>query len=1159
MVRINQQDNVTAGQKLHVPRSLPLCTRKIPRVVIWIIQVSEFLPYRCSLLSLLLLILPMAVLSAPVAWGQATSGSISGFVTDNSGAVIPHGNVTVTNEATGVSTAATTDESGFYNITHIIAGNYSVTIAANGFKTFTKQHIVLQVDSTVRADARLELGAVTEQVTVSAAAVALKTEKADVDHLLDQHEIERTPVNSDNLTTLYLTAPGVMPFSFQIGNNENPSEGFMTSVNGQLWMANDYQMDGISDIAWGFTGLQIIVPPPDSVQELKITTANYDPEYGSVGGMVAQYVTKSGTNAIHGSAYWMNRNSWSSAANPFTEKIPGTGPHGTGTGPAPYNENIGGFAIGGPIKKNKIFFFADYRLNRRLLGANLLTTVPNDAFRNGDFSALAATNPIYDPNTGNADGTGRTQFANNSVPTSRFNPVAVNLLSLLPHANINQSTQQNYLGTGKSPFSTDEIDGRVDWDITERDKIFGRYSYMWSSLFSPGVFGLVAGGPSIGGGNPATTTSHNQLLSLNYTHTFGSSLLGEWRGGFARFYLDEYQNDSNLRTNDKVGIPNINDGTRIADGLAGISIAGPVGSFSMGIFGSVPRLDRSTMFQVVNNWTKIAGNHEIRWGGDFRRNLEDLFTLNQSTRGEFDFNQTVTANASIPNSGLSMASFLLGSAGFFQRGQFILWPDERATRISGYGGDTWRVTPKWTLNYGLRWDYISPVTPKNPGGDVNYDLNTGELILAGMGDVSKFSNVQPRYNNFAPRLGFAYKLTEKTVIRGGLGRSYFLNGFDAAFNHLDSSYPIAQAQVINQSSIYTPIFPINEGPPTPPAPVFPSSGHLAPPPNDFAKAFPFERKIPSIDSWNLSVERQLGKDLTMTVAYVGNRGTNLDYSLYNVDAAPPGPGDLLSRRPYYQKFGFTGQIYVNCTCDSSNYNALQISGVKRFNGSYTFHSAFTWAKALDDEIGNRGPQGGNPYDIKGSYGVSYLNQAVVWTTTHSLTLPFGKGQHFGANASPLLQGLFGGWNFDGVTTLQSGLALAPTDSDSSTLNADFAQRPNRVPNVSFYTQQKNRTGWLNPAAFVTPPVCCVWGNAHPGIMRGPAFYNADWSLGKTFGFQTPLSAEATTLEVRWENFNTFNHTNLGGPVNDINNPQYGQIFGTQEDMRRMQFDLHLRW
>lgn len=423
-----------------------------------------------SLWRVVLLLLLMAR-GVNAVFAQATSGSISGFVTDSSSAAVPNAKVTVSNEATGINTDATTDSSGFYNVTHIIAGQYSVKVEYAGFKTSVKQHIELQIDSTVRADAQLALGQASEEVTVTAATATLKTEKTDVDLVLDQHAIENLPVNSDNLTTLYLVAPGVVPHSFQIGNNENPSEGFMTSVNGQLWMANDYQVDGISDIAWGFTGLQIIVPPPDSVQELKVTTATYDPEFGSVGGLVAQYVTKSGGNAFHGSAYWLNRGAWSFAANPFTEKVAGTGPRGTGTGVSPYNENIGGVSLGGPILHNKLFFFTDYRLNRRIVGANLLTTVPNEAFRNGDFSSVASTNPIFDPSTGNPDGTGRRQFANNVIPASRFNPTAVKLLALLPHANANQNTQQNYLGRGKSPFNTDEIDGRIDWKFSERDTI----------------------------------------------------------------------------------------------------------------------------------------------------------------------------------------------------------------------------------------------------------------------------------------------------------------------------------------------------------------------------------------------------------------------------------------------------------------------------------------------------------------------------------------------------------------------------------------------------------------------------------------------------------------------------------------------------------------
>ena len=704
------------------------------------------------------------------------------------------------------------------------------------------------------------------------------------------------------------------------------------------------------------------------MQELKITTANYDPEYGSVGGMVAQFVTKSGSNAYHGSAYWNNRNSYFAAANPFTE-----------TKASPFNQNIGGVAVGGPIKHDRVFFFGDYRLYRLALNSKVITTVPTAAERAGNFSAYSMTNPIFDPNTGNPDGTGRTQFANNSIDPKRFNATSVKLLSLLPLPNRNSDVQNNYIGSGSSPFNTDEADGRIDWKISERNQIFGRYSYFWSTLQSPGVYGPVAGGNAIGGGAPATTTSRNQLLSINYTHTFSPSLLAEVRGGFAKFHLDEYQNDSNLQTDNAVGITGINDGTQIAGGLAAINVGGPFGGFNMGVAGSVPRLDRSTMVQFVNNWTKTKGNHEIRWGADYRHNSEDLFTLNQSTRGRFDFGQGTTGSKELDslgqNTGFSMASFLLGTPQYFERGQFVIFPKERAVRVSGYGGDNWRITPKMTLNYGLRWDYISPVYPATKGGDVNFDFNTGELILAGLGNVNKYSDVGPRYNNFAERVGFAYKISEKTVLRGGLGRSYFMNGFDAAFNHLTTSYPIAQAQVVPQTSYYTPIFSISTPAPALTPPVFPASGRLTPPPGTYIKAFTSERKTPSVDAWNLALQQQIGKDFTLTAAYVANKGNNLDYSLYNINDAPAGPGDFLSRRPYYQKFGIDGGIYLNCTCDHSNYNSAQITANKRFTTVYSFNSAFTWAKALDDEIGARGPQGVNNYDVDGMYGVSYLNQA----------------------------------------------------------------------------------------------------------------------------------------------------------------------------------------
>ncbi len=1107
--------------------------------------------------ALVLLALTLAILH-PCARSQATSGAISGIVADPSGAAIPNANVTIENERTGVKTNATTGDSGGYNVTHLDPGEYTVRVEANGFQGFVQEHVVLQVDSTVRVDPKMVVGAASQEVTVTSGLAELETEKTDVSTTITAHEIDNLPTPNHNVTQLYLDVPGVVPYSFQIGNVEMPSEGEMTSTNGQLWMANNFQVDGIDDLQFGWSGIQFVVPPENSIQELKITTDNFDPEYSSVGGMVAQFVTKSGTNEIHGDAYWFNENSAFFAANPFTEKVPGTGPKGLGTGPAYSNDNVGGVSLGGPIIKNKMFLFGDYRLDRRLSGGNLLLTVPNNAFRSGNFSSIAATNPIFDPATGNPDGTGRTQFPGNIIPANRISPVAQNLLNLLPSANLNQNTDTNYLANGKSPLHNNEFDERFDWNISDRDKFFIRDSYVWSAILVPPAFGIVAEGPPLAGPYGTDALSDSQLAAINYTRTVSPSLLSELRIGITRFVLNSYQPDSKLQTDSQVGIPNINTGTPLTDGLGGFFISGPYGGFQMGNGGTVPRLDRSTVLQFVNNWTKITGNHEIRWGVDLRRNREDLLTLNQSTRGDFDFNQSTTASPSNPSSGLGMASFLLGALGGYQQGIPSLFPSEHVNRLSFYGGDIWKVTPKLTLNFGLRWDYFSPVYAAHPGGDVNFDFDTGQLILAGLGGNSLSSNVRARYDNFAPRVGLAYKVAEKTVIRAGLGRTYFENGFDAAFNHLSSSYPIAQSTIISPPNQYASLFPLSQGPPPATPPVFPSSGVITPPPNDYIKAWEYNRPIPSLDSWNFTIEQKLGGDLLLDLAYVGSKGTHIDYDFFNFNAAPPGPGDLLSRRPYYQRYGIAGNIFLVCDCDDTEYNALQIRTTKRFSNGYSFNSGFTWAKDMDNQVGNRGGPT-DPYDRRASHSVSSLNRTIVWTLTHTYQIPYGKGQRFGAHAPALMQALLGDWKFDGVTTVESGLAFSPTDSNGSTLNADFGQRPNVVLGTPLYPATQNRYSWFNPGHFQTPPVCCVWGNAGDGTLRGPGLFNVDWALGKEFVFPTPLNRESTRLEFRWETFNTFNHANLGLPNSDINSSTVGQIFGTQTGMRQMQFVLHLRF
>lgn len=1087
-------------------------------------------------------------------FGQAVSGTINGYIYDTAEAIIPGAKVTITNTGTGAITGRTTDEAGLYVATNLPPGSYSVTIEAPGFRRTVQENVVLRIDSTVRVDIRLELGAVTEQVTVSGAPPILKTEKTDVGLYIPEQQLRELPTFGRNLSKLYNTIPGVIQNSFQIGAGENPSEFNGTVVHGQFFGNSEYDIDGITNTACCFSGFQVIVPNQDSVQEMKVTTAAYDPEYGASAGMVAQYVTKSGTNQFHGSLFEFNRNRATFAADPFTEKLPNTGKDGKGFGVSPFNWNQFGGSAGGPIRRNKMFVFGDFQATRARQGGQRTATVPNDAFRNGDFSSL--TTQIFDPLTGDASFAGRTQFPGNRIPASRINPVARNLLNILPGANLSQATDVNYVGGGTVQQDSNQGDVRFDYNIGDNDKVFARYTYFGSHLDNPPVFGKEAGGLAVGSLSPQTGDYRSQHAAVNYTRTFTPTLLSELRAGFLRFRLDGYQSDAGLQTNNKVGIPGINSDDILTQGLAGINVQGPVGAWFMGILSGVgiPRLDRTTGFQLVNNWTLIRGSHQFRWGADIRRNGFEFIAVNASTRGNFVFAPAVTGAAEVPGSGLGMATFLLGMPSAFDRAVLRGYTSERMTRSAVYWQDVWRITPKLTLNYGLRYDYIGPDTAANPGGLVNFDLNSGDLLLAGLGDVSMTANVKKDLNNLAPRLGLAYKLTSKTVIRAGFGRSYFISNYGGGFYFLTSTYPIATQQTISQANIRSAVFPIENGPPVADLPQFPSSGRLKAPRGQLLKHRPYDNQSEFVDSWNLSVEHQLASNLSVSVAYVGNVGRQLWRTL-NVNAAQPGVGPLLQRRPYFQTFGLDTTIQNGCNCENSSYHGLEWVVAKRFSEGYSLNSAFTWSKAIDAR------DAPNPAFRQSGRGLSQYDRAVSWVMSHSWELPYGRGMRWGSGATGVRSIALAGWKFHGITTLQSGFPFTPTLSNNATLNADFTQRPDITG--EYKVSEPDRQRWYNPGAF-TAPQCCRLGNAGTNIIRGPKLVTADWAFGKDF-----LLGEARRLEFRWENFNFFNHANLALPIAAVDSPIAGRILGLAGSqtfggagvvpMRRMQFGLRLNW
>jgi hypothetical protein len=1099
-------------------------------------------------------------LAASACFGQAVSGSINGYVTDPSGAPIADANVFVVNEQTGTQAKTLTNAGGFFNATNLPPGQYSVSSEHTGFAKFTRQHVALEVDATVRVDLKLSVGTVAESVTVAAGAELLQSEKVDVSQTLSQSQIANLPVVGRNVTQLYSVIPGAVNDTFQMGAGENPAGTNRVYINGTWSGAQEFILDGITDRSYGFSGIQLIVPPEDSVQELKLTTADYDPEFGSTAGMVAQYVTKSGTNTLHGTLLYFNRNSATFAADPLTQKIAGTGKNGKGTGVAPFNWNEGGFSLGGPLRKNRLFLFGDYQLARTIQGGTLIATVPNDAFRSGDFSAVAGAHPVYDPTTGNPDGTGRTQFTGNVIPASRISAVAKNLLNLLPRPNISQNSDNNYVGDVKERFNQNWTDQKGDWNINDSNKFFARYSYFSSFLDNAPLFGRVAGGPSQGGLSPEVATSSAHQGAINYSHTFSPTFLAEFRAGLARFVLNAYQYDSALQTNNTVGLKGINTGDPLTGGLAGVNVGGPVGGFTMGIPSGVgiPRFDTETTLEFVNNWSKMTGSHQLRWGVDLRRYRFDFESVNASSRGNYTFCQTATADASQPSSGLGVATLLLGGTCSFDRAIFTQMPAERQTNLGLYGQDIWRISSRLTLNYGLRWDYFSPVTSPRKGGLANFDPTTGDILLAGLGDVSNSANVTTPLRDFAPRLGLAYKITRNTVIRSGFGRSFFSSGYDATFYHLTSFYPITAQQQVTQTNLYQTVFPIDQPVPDATPPALPSTGRLKAPNGTLLKARPLDWKTETMDSWNFTVEQALGHGATLSAAYVGSKGTHLSWA-YNMNAANVGTGPLLNRRPFYQLYGLSQSINMECNCSDSNYNSLQVVFNKQMSSWYTATSNFTWGKSL-------GYSTANPYNRTLDYGpggntIGAIDRKFVWTTLHTIRIPYGPGQRFGAHTNAFNRTLFAGWVFSGVTSLQSGLAFSPSLSSNATLNGDFGQRPNVVPGASLYDVPGGQSAalWYNKAAFVSPSGCCQVGNASVGMLRGPGQINADWSLSKEFAFASILNRESTRVEIRAEGYNAWNNTNLGLPNATVDSATAGRITGLQLPMRRMQFGAHVIW
>lgn len=1093
----------------------------------------------------LTLIVVISLLGVGISYGQtAVSGGIEGNVADSSGAVISGATVETTNVATAVTEKTVTNNDGAYRFPSLIPGTYTIKITKQGFAQFIREAVRIDAGTGVRVDARLPLGSVASKVEVTGEAPLLQTDSAEISGTVQSAQINELPTFGRNVTRLSLLAPGAFMEQGQLDlHPENAGEDFDVNINGAQTNNNSHILDGV-DNTEVIQGYSLLVVPQDAVQEVKLTTTDYDAEYGHVSGGVWQITTKSGTNNLHGSLFEYYRSSDFFAADHFSQ------PNGV---PGNVWNQFGG-SLGGAIKKDKLFFFGDFQGMRNHFATSSLYTTPIAAFRTGDFSSVAATNPIYDPSTGNPDGTGRTQFSCNGVLNvicpDRISPAATAVLALLPAPNA-AGIDNNFTVSRPALFDQNQFDTRVDYFVTPKTVVFGKFSYFDASFFTNNVFGATGGGPALGGAvNSGNSLDHDKSTMIDYQHTFSPSLLQDFRFAFSRIFIQELQLDANSDTSNKVGIPDINLGTVYTTGLPELQVDGPTSAFTMGDEG-LPFFEHEATFQFYDNWTKTSGQHAFKFGAD----VEKFFGIRTdvSGRGIFDIDQNLTGNPAVANSGLGIASLLLGLTDSFGRDITLVQPQEKMWKVAFYGADTWRVTPKLTLSLGLRWDYMSPIFTPNGESVGNINLNTDDVLLTNL--AGKYAGVTTSKTEFSPRLGVSYRLPHETVLRAGYGRSYFMNPYGAGFGTQGCCWPIKQSQADTQTNPYTPLpFTLDQGPGLPATlPPFPSNGVIPfnGGPNGFSEYFVGTGVYPHSynDTYNVTLEHAFPHEVTTSIAYVGNIGGHL-WDNVDVNAPVPGPGDFNPRRPYYAKYGWTQEEYqrndqlAGYPELKSNFNSLQARVEKRFRGGLYLLSNFTWDKSLDE--GTFGPT--NIFNFRSNYGNSDSTRPWAWVSAANWELPFGHGKAFGNSMSRTGDAIAGGWILSGIFNFQGGTFFTPYLSNNASLNSTITLRPDRIG--SGKVAHPNTNEWFNPADF-TVPALYTYGDSGRNILLAPGYGEVDLSLAKSF-----VITERAHLELKWDVFNALNRANLGQPNPYVDTATAGQITSIVDFRRRMQIGAH---
>jgi len=1074
------------------------------------------------------------------AGAQVLYGSIVGTVLDQSDAVVPQATVAITSKDTGVSRETKTDPAGRYALVNVLPGRYQLRVSASGFRTVTREDVTVTINTVTRADFRLEVGTVTEQITVAASAAMLQTDKSDVRAEIGSREVSNLPLsNYRNFQSLINLVPGATPANFQhLGDAIGRALGM--NVNGTALNNNRTRVDGATNVFIWLPQHLVYVPPVESIDTVNISTGSFDAEQGIAGGVAVTVATKSGANEAHGVAYHYHDNQRLYARNFFL-------PANQGKPKSIFN--IFGGTLGGPIVKDKLFYFFSQETTLERQGVSRPNdSVPTQAIRNGDFSGLAAT--IYDPLTGNPDGSGRSPFPGNRLPAGRIHPISRRIQEKAPLPNLagtSQGTLNNYYSSGTEKLNRKQYDLKINWNARPELAIWGKYSRMdgyWNSKFALGE----VGGPGLSrAGSPGTNIMDVNIFTVAQTWTASPTLVLDATVAFTKFEQSRVPPDfgSNIGT-EVWGIPNTNDPvvTGYAGGPAQVKKACPEmagGACYSGMpalnhgftawgstSGFLPLFRKERAYTYTVNATKIQGAHELRWGFDMVRYHMDHWQpeVGSGPRGSLTFSGNATGTRGYTANYLNQyATFLLGLVTSMGKTVQFFEMTNREWQFGWYVRDRWQLTRTLTLNLGLRYEYYPLITRRDRGIE-RWDPATNLVYLGRLGGNPDNVGITTSRKLFGPRLGFAWRLSPNTVVRSGYGMTYDPLPFSRPLRGL---YPASISASFVSSHPWAWIDTLEKGIPAVPLPDV-SKGVLDLPSSvDMGPRSPWAGEIHRgyIQSWNFTLERRLPGEVVVSGAYVGTQTVHQLADL-DINAAPPGGGP--AGRPLAATQGRQIAALMWDGWVNGNYHSLQMALNRRVAGGLFLKGAYTWSKTINwaDEDGwagmpltNWGPT------LRRNRAPAGYDRTHIFTLGFLYELPFGPGKKFAA-AGPA-SWLLRGWQTNGVWGAYSGTPFTVT-ADGSSLNAPgSSQTADLVVSgkVKIPGEIGSNKTWFDPLAF-RQPTGVRFGATGRNTLYGPGMWNLDFSLFRTFAL-----SERLKMEFKAEAFNLTNTPKFANPSANV--------------------------